>query len=444
MNTHLSLSSTVTLTPRRAGLRTGQDNEFEVLVGIQAPDAPAGHLAERPPQALALVIDRSGSMSGRPISAARRCAEYVVGRLRATDAVALVQFDHRVQRLWPAVRLGNGEALRSAIDGIHAAGNTNLHGGWLEGVQALSEVSGSGLKRVVLLSDGRANSGLLDTASIANQCAEWAAQGITTSTYGLGNGFNEELMVAMARAGGGNHYYGDSAEDLMDPFQQELDLLGNLCMRDLRLSVTTPEGVEATMANALPAAEAGWRLPDLAWGAQAWVVLRLKLPVSALRTVGMLMPLLKVSVEGKSLGGESVQLERAGLALPVMTSAAFDALCDDERVTRRLIELAAADALGRMRAAAGAGDWDAVDRLLQEASRQFAGNEWVGAILDAMRSLAESRLHERMMKESIYASSKLRNRLLAQGDEGPISADAAAVDVPSYLRRKPSQGKADA
>jgi Ca-activated chloride channel family protein len=92
------------------------------------------------------------------------------------------------------------------------------------------------LKRVILLSDGQANEGLTDAAAIAAQCAEWAARGVTTSTYGLGNSFNEELMVAMARAGGGNHYYGDTAEDLMDPFQQELELLGNLCLRDLRLS----------------------------------------------------------------------------------------------------------------------------------------------------------------------------------------------------------------
>ena len=50
MNEHLSLSSTVVLTPRRAGLAAGQDNVVDVLVRIQAPDAPAGHTAARPAQ----------------------------------------------------------------------------------------------------------------------------------------------------------------------------------------------------------------------------------------------------------------------------------------------------------------------------------------------------------------------------------------------------------
>jgi Ca-activated chloride channel family protein len=309
MNVHLSLSSAVVLTPRRAGLSAGKDNTVEILVRIQAPDAPAGHGAQRPPQALALVIDRSGSMSGRPLAEAKRCAEYVVGKLRPNDSVSLVQFDNRVQRLWPAVPLGDGAPLRAAIAGIHAGGNTHLHGGWHEGADTLADVAGSGLKRVILLSDGQANEGLTDATAIAAQCTSWAARGVTTSTYGLGNSFNEELMVAMARAGGGNHYYGDTADDLMEPFQQELELLGNLCLRDLRLAVTTPDGFNLEVVNQLPAADAGWRLPDLAWGAEAWAVLRVTLPVGALPPAGQLLAVLRVAITGQSLEGDAVSLE---------------------------------------------------------------------------------------------------------------------------------------
>jgi len=443
MDQHLSLASLIVLTPRRGGLLAGQDNTVEVLVRIQAPDAPEGHAAVRPPQAIALVIDRSGSMKGRPLAEARRCAEYVVGRLRPTDAVSLVQFDNRVQRLWPAVPLGDGAPLRAAIAAIHSGGNTHLHGGWREGADTLVDVTGTGLKRVILLSDGQANEGLTDAAAIAAQCAEWAVRGVTTSTYGLGNGFNEELMVAMARAGGGNHYYGDTAEDLMDPFQQELELLGNLCLRDLRLSTTVPDGFEVQMVNDLPPVAGGWRLPDLAWGAEAWAVLRLKVPAGALPPIGQLLSVLRVSVEGRSLEGEPVTLERAGLALPAMSAVAFDKLTDDELVSRRLVELAAADALSRMRTAAEHGDWAAVDRLLEEASRQFAGNEWVAAVVAAMKEIAESRSRERMMKESMYSASKLRNRLSAKDEDVSFSVASESIERPAYLRRKPSQGKGD-
>jgi Ca-activated chloride channel family protein len=442
MDAHLSLSSTVVLTPRRAGLCAGQDNTVEVLVRIQAPEAPAGNGAQRPPQALALVIDRSGSMAGRPLEEAKRCAEYVLGKLRPTDAVALVKFDNRVQRLWPAAPLGDGAPQRAAIAGIQGGGNTNLHGGWKEGADALVEVAGQGLKRVILLSDGQANEGVTDPAEIAAQCAAWATKGITTSTYGLGNSFNEELMVAMARAGAGNHYYGDTADDLMEPFQQELELLGNLCLRDLRLAAMVPDGFSVEIVNQLPKADTGWRLPDLAWGAEAWAVLRVSVPAGALPPVGQGCTVLRVAVTGQSLEGDAVSLERSGLSLPVLSSSAFGNLMDDELVTRRLVELSAAEALMGMRSAAAAGDWARVEALLEAASRQFAGNEWVAAVLEAMRSIAAGRERERAMKEMMYSSSKLRSRLAAK-DESVAFCAAESASVPAYLRRKLAQGKGD-
>lgn len=439
--------------PIRAALHAGQHNTLDVLVRIQAPDAPtdmpniapteqASHAPARPPQAVALVIDRSGSMAGRPLAEARRCAEYVVSKLRPTDSVALVQFDNRVQRLWPAVPLGDGAPLRAAIAGIQHGGSTHLHGGWHEGADTLSDVSGHGLKRVILLSDGQANNGLTDTAAIAAQCAEWAARGITTSTYGLGDSFNEELMVAMARAGGGNHYYGDTADDLMDPFEQELALLGNLCLRDLQLLATAAPGVTVQMVNDLPALDGGWRLPDLAWGAEAWAMLRLQVPQGALPALGQLLGALEVRVQGKTLEGDPIVLAPALLTLPVVSASAWSQLVDDALVSRRLVELAAADALSRMRGAADHHDWHTVDRLLAEASQQFADSPWVAAVLAAMKDIADTRSRERMMKETLYSSSKLRSRLSTKDEAVSLYDKAAEGELPAYLRRKVAQGKA--
>ena len=126
-----------------------------------------------------------------------------------------------------------------------------------------------------------------------------------------------------------------------------------------------------------------------------------------------------------------------------MSASAFDKLTHDELVSRRLVELAAADALSRMRTAADHGDWAAVDRLLEEASRQFAGTEWVAAVLAAMKEIAESRSRERMMKESMYSASKLRNRLSAKDEGVSFSVASELIERPAYLRRKPSQGKGD-
>jgi len=268
----------ILLQPLRAGLCAGTTQQFEVLVRLQAADLPPppADAKTRSPYALAVVIDRSDSMQGKPLAEAQRCAEFVVSRLAATDVLALVQFDNRVERLRPAVPLRDGASVRAAIQRIEAGGTTDLHGGWVHGADSLTDVAGEGLKRVILLSDGCANEGVTDTAEITKQCAQWAARGISTSTYGLGNGFNEDLMVAMARAGGGNHYYGDTANDLMEPFERELDLISRLVLRRLTLRVHAADGVQVSMMNLLErASDGGWHLVDLAAGAEAWALLSL-------------------------------------------------------------------------------------------------------------------------------------------------------------------------
>lgn len=438
MYEHVSLASRIVLLPLRAGLCAGRDNMVDVLVRAQAPEAPAGQATARPQQNLAVVLDRSGSMDGRPLAEAQRCATFVASRLRPTDAMAVVQFDGGVDRLRSALPVGDGQDVRAAIDAIRARGNTNLHGGWLEGAHSLEDMPASGLSRVILLSDGCANSGLTDAQAIATQCAAWAANGITTSTYGLGNHFNEELMVAMARAGGGNHYYGDSAEDLMEPFEQELDLLANLALRQVVLKVPPLNELKVEMHNELPQVDGGWRLPDLAWSAEAWALVRITVPAQALTGFGSSMPVLEVAVAGASLAGEAVALERCRLALPVLSESAFNALAEDQLVARRAAEVAAGQLLMRMREAADAGDWRTVDNLLEDAQQRFQGNEWVAGILVAMAELARSRSRERVMKEARYASAKLHSRLASQDEAALSSSD---VEVPAFLRRKPLQGK---
>lgn len=439
MTSHLSHGFTLLLTPLRPALCASQANGVEVLVRLQAPDAPASE-KPRPPQAVALVIDRSGSMEGRPIEEARRCAEFAVSRMRPIDSVALVQFDDVAERLWPATPLAEGSELRAAIGRIDARGNTDLYGGWLEGAESLEGVPGNGLKRVVLLSDGCANHGLTDTQRIAHQCARWAEQGVTTSTYGLGNDFNEDLMLAMARAGGGNHYYGESADDLMEPFQQELDLLANLALRRVDLHATVPKGMNIDVLNDLRSSGAGWRLPDLAWGAEAWAVLRITVPADEVPPIGGVLSLLTVEVTGDRLDAGLTDVGPMSLQMPVLHPAEADTQPEDDLVRRRLTELAAAEVLTQMRGAAHLGRWDEADRMLGQALERFGGNDWVNDILQAMTVLARSRSRERVTKEAMYASAKLSSRLAAK-EETDVRFSQSGT--PAFLRRKALQGKKD-
>jgi len=135
-----------------------------------------------------------------------------------------------------------------------------------------------------------------------------------------------------------------------------------------------------------------------------------------------------------------VKLERSALALPVETPANWDGLADAEIVARRLVELAAAKALAAMRAAANDSDWKLVDRLLEEASAQFAGHAWEASVLAAMKRLAYGREREKMSREALYTSS-WTSRWLAAASESMHSSVADAKALPSFLRRNSEQRK---
>jgi len=434
---------TLIITPRRPALLAGHDNELDVLVRVQAPDAPA-ELPNRNPLHLALVIDRSGSMSGQPLDEAKRCAEFVLDGLQPTDQLSLVVYDSDVETLVPAMALGDKELLRRAIRRIESRGMTNLHGGWLQGAGTLApHTSDNVTSRVILLSDGCANEGLTDHDPIWAQCADLARAGVSTSTYGLGHGFNEELMIGMAKHGHGSSYYGQTADDLMDPFREEFELLNALCARRLRLEIEPAPGVKAKLLNDYVAdGQNAWLLPNLAFAGEAWAVVRLRVPSPAAATEGQgegLLSLCSFSVRYTTLDGEPRAIQPFALALPALPASAFHAIAEDELVARRAGELEAAYLQTKARTAARNGDWTGVESALRKAEQAAANNPWVAESVKELRALAAQKDEVMFSKESAFASRRMSTRLADRNESWSVEAPAAA----SFLRRKTNQGKAD-
>lgn len=203
--------------------------------------------AGRAPVNLAIVLDRSGSMAGPKLEAAREAAAFLVRRLAPEDVVSVVAYDDGV---WTVAPPATGEAqqdLPERIEGIEAGGSTNLSGGWLRGRELVADGRADGrINRVLLLTDGLANVGITDPAQLVGLCARAHETGISTTTIGFGADYDERLLRDMADAAGGNTYYIEAPDQAPAVFGHELE--GLLTLAAQNVSVTVRAGAGATLA----------------------------------------------------------------------------------------------------------------------------------------------------------------------------------------------------
>jgi len=238
---------------------TQNAHQVGLLVTLEG-DAPV----RRAPINVSLVLDRSGSMAGEPLAAARAAAARFAGFLRAEDRLSIVAFDDEVRTVFgPAA--GGDPAAEQVVARIQSGGSTNLSGGWLKGLAHARAGLVEGTNRVVLLTDGQANQGVVEPSRLVGMAADGSAQRVTTTCIGFGAHFNEDLLEPMARAGGGNYWFVESNDQMAGIFESEIEGLVALAAQNVEVEValTHPRAAGVTFLQSYPVentAAGGWRV----------------------------------------------------------------------------------------------------------------------------------------------------------------------------------------
>ena len=231
------------LVPDRDVLLRGSPQEVVVKIDLSAIADRQKH--RRTPLNLAVVLDKSGSMTGAKLEKTKQAARQLVDRLTPDDVFSLVIFSDEARVLMPAQKVEDKEALREKIDGIEAGGSTALYAGVKTGSRQLQEYfSLKRINRVILLSDGLANVGPSSTHDLRRLGRELAESGVSVTTIGVGDDYNEDLMAGLAEASDANYYYVQDTEKLPEIFARELGELLTVAVRDVRIEIVCPDGVK--------------------------------------------------------------------------------------------------------------------------------------------------------------------------------------------------------
>jgi Ca-activated chloride channel family protein len=354
-------------------LAVESEHEVNVMLELAAPAAEAA--AKRPPLNLALVLDRSGSMAGEKLWYAKRAVSWLLTRLEPTDRVAIVAFDDDALLAAPLAPAELGLAT-DAVGEIGPGNMTNLSGGWLKGIEELRRAPEDEPRKLIVLSDGMANVGITKPGALVSLAGSVANEGIGTTTIGYGADFDEDLLTALADAGGGNAHYAKTAESAPAIFAQEFDGLTRLVAQNVSVEILPAAEVEVlTVLNDYPQLPVPGgvqiALGDAYAGETRRVVLSLHIPELAELGVAKVADLV---VRYVSVGdGVNEHVLTVPVAVNLVSSDEAAASAPDLAVTEQVHLLRAARARDEAVRLADAGDFEGAQTVAMQADAELRG-----------------------------------------------------------------------
>jgi Ca-activated chloride channel family protein len=193
-----------------------------VHIGLAGYDLPA---ATRPPLNLTLLIDVSGSMdAANKLPLAKQALRMMVSSLTAADKVSIVVYAGAAGIVLKPTLGSETRDIVCALEDLNAGGSTA--GG--QGIRlaydtAAQNYNPQGVNRVMLLSDGDFNVGIIDPSALKDFVSEQRQKGIYLSVFGFGQGnYNDDMMQALAQNGNGTAAYIDTINEARKVFTDEI------------------------------------------------------------------------------------------------------------------------------------------------------------------------------------------------------------------------------
>jgi Ca-activated chloride channel homolog len=213
-------------------------------------EAPVKSTIKTVPINLALVIDASSSMEGPWLDAAKNAAIGVIRTLRDEDRISVVSFSSDVQVHCDGI-LGTESGKQTAISKVgelRSRDMTNLGAGWLMGAESVAKVmaniSEPMVSRVVVLSDGMANRGILQPTELSEHARELLNRGVVSTSVGIGPNYSNVQLQVIADNGGGTLHHASHPNEIIEIVVAEMRGMREVAAEALILEIRANAAVE--------------------------------------------------------------------------------------------------------------------------------------------------------------------------------------------------------
>jgi hypothetical protein len=413
----------------------GEKFTIRLMIGVQGEEKNK----RKYPINLTLAIDRSGSMGGGKIEKVLEATRLIAGMMEQQDIFSLVTFDDKVETIIPSAKGADLKGVDILLNNITPGGNTFLSGGYEEAGRQSFNTSNIAISRIVLLSDGQANRGMTDLKQLSNLAQAFRDKGATTSTFGVGNDFDEELMTNLAESGGGNANCIEDPSQAAEVFREELDMMRGLTDVDCSIYFKSAySGVLAQQLNTIPIENDVWVLGDVSFTEERYFILELSLPAFDkcmkevhLGEIGVFSRSGFVGSGGKGdCSGNNIRIP---INISVVDSKQFDVIRPDARVLIESALLSVARVKGEARNFARSGNFDAAANIIQQMAYDLEDLGLSDLALEAAIDDLYRRADRLKTEREAYFDSLQDKRLMYEAD---MAAKGKKMHLASYLQRQ--------
>lgn len=288
----MALPLSFALQPAYSTLPTGTTLSLPLLLQLQAIHESQVDLQARPPVALSLCIDNSGSMQGQPMELVLDSIRLISEHLKDTDQIAVISFSNDA-KIWLPLQPHQAQAkaaIQTILAELKADASTAMFAGLDAALDDLRKSESLLPRRLLLLTDGHPNSGPSSADALA-RIVRQKRGGTVVSTFGYGSNHNESILQAIATAGGGGYTYVESESMAPAAFAQEIGALFSTVARNARMILQPHRGckvlrVRGDLEQAFSSEGLEVKLTDFIAGQKAEILADLEIDTSVAHPEG--------------------------------------------------------------------------------------------------------------------------------------------------------------